>query len=291
MSGTLGELWPVRVARHHLMNFLLLTLDSCRYDVLMAAETNVIDSYSSIVCAEAPANFTFASHQAFFVGMLPNAAENIPYYNRFCKQLVGLAEVGELQVAKDSFKRVVSSWNMIQGFREQGFRTIGAGAMNWFRLESLTTGFERFRYTGTDADLQIDYLLSEIPPDRSFFGFINFGETHAPYTFKGKTSTCPVDVRARRMSWPPRERGQIGRASEAFLHQMACAEFLDRCLQRLFESLPGDTIVVLTADHGECFGEDGYWGHGVNHSKVFEVPLAIFRLDRQPLESQPSLVS
>lgn len=155
--------------------------------------------------------------------------------------------------------------------------------MNWFRQESLTAGFEHFLFTGRDADRQIDFLLSEIDPSRPFFGFINFGETHAPFVFKGKAEPCPVDVRARRMIWPPVERGPTGRTNEAFQHQVACAEFLDRRLPGLFEALPADTIVVLTADHGECFGEDGYWGHGVNHPKVFEVPLSIFRLDRQPL--------
>lgn len=273
------------------MNFLLLTYDSCRHDVLVAADTPVLDSYSPIVRAEAPANFTFASHQAFFVGLLPCAVDNVPYYNRFCKQLVGLTEVGERLVAKDSLRTIESSWNLIRGFRDQGFQTVGAGAMNWFQQESLTAGFEHFLFTGRDADRQIDYLLSEIDPDRPFFGFINFGETHAPFTFKGKTDHCPVDVRARRMTWPPVEHGPTGRACEAFQHQVACAEFLDRRLPRLFEGLPGDTVVVLTADHGECLGEDGYWGHGVNHPKVFEVPLAIFRLDRQllPLPDPPTV--
>jgi len=265
------------------VNLLLLTYDSCRYDVLLAADTPVLDSYAKIVRAEAPATFTFASHQAFFVGMLPHARENIPYYNRFCKQLIGLTEVGEGQVVKDALRRVESSWNVIQGLRDEGYQTAGAGAMNWFRQDSLTVGFEHFLFTGTDADRQIDYLLSEIDPGRPFLGFINFGETHAPYVFKGKPDPCPVDVRARRMSWPPVESGPTGRATEAFQSQVAAAEFLDRRLPRLFDALPGETVVILTADHGDCFGEDGYWGHGVNHPKVFEVPLAIFRLDRQPL--------
>jgi membrane-anchored protein YejM (alkaline phosphatase superfamily) len=197
--------------------------------------------------------------------------------------VIGLTNVGEGQVVKDALTRVDSSWNVSRGLRDEGYQTVGAGAMSWFRQESLTAGFERFLFTGTDADRQIDYLLSEIDPGRPFFGFINFGETHAPYVFKGKPDLCPVDVRARRMSWPPVEAGPTGAATAAFQHQMAAAEFLDGRLPRLFAAMPGDTFVVLTADHGDCFGEDGYWGHGVNHPKVFEVPLAIFRLDRQPL--------
>ena len=265
------------------MNFLLLTYDSCRYDVLVEANTPVLDSYSPIFRAQAPGNFTFASHQAFFVGILPNAIDNVPYYNRFRKQLIGLLGIGEQQVSKSALKKVESSWNLIQGLTDEGIQTVGTGAMNWFRQESLTAGFEKFLFTGRNADRQIDYLLAEIDVNRPFFGFINFGETHAPFHFKGKTSRCSIDVRARRMTWPPIEQGPVGRANEAFHHQVAAAGFLDQRLPKLFKSLPGTTLVVLTADHGECFGEDGYWGHGINHSKVLEVPLAIFTLNREPL--------
>jgi hypothetical protein len=265
------------------MNFLLLTYDSCRYDVLAAARTPVLDAYARIHLAQAPANFTYASHQAFFVGLLPNITQDVPYYNRFSEQLLGLQEVGEGQVTKHARHKVQSSWNLIEGLRRDGYQTVGAGAMNWFRQESLTAGFEQFRFTGRDADQQVEYLRAKIDPSRPFFGFINFGETHAPYVFKGCEGRCPDDVRARRMTWPPMEQGPTGRATAAFRFQMAAAEFLDARLPGLFDGLPGETIVVLTADHGDCFGEDGYWGHGVNHPKVLEVPLAIFRLDRKAL--------
>ena len=169
------------------------------------------------------------------------------------------------------------------GLRSEGYHVVGAGAMNWFRQESLTWGFEDFLFTGTDADAQIDFLLERLDRSRRFFGFINFGETHAPFDYAGKPAPCPVDVRARIMTWPPVEQGPVGRDNEAYLHQMEAAEFLDRRLPRLFSALPGDTIVILCADHGECFGEDGYWGHGVNHPRVLEVPLAFFRLDGEPI--------
>jgi hypothetical protein len=267
-----------------MINFLLLTYDSCRYDVLVTASTPVLDSYSVIHRAEAPAHFTFASHQAFFVGFLPNTTEYIPYYNRFRKQLLGLREVGEAQVSKTALKTLESKWNIVEALKSEGYQTVGTGAMNWFRQESLTAGFEKFLFTATDADRQISFLLEKIDIKSPFFGFINFGETHAPYTYRGKTEPCKDDVRARRMRWPPIEQGPVGTETDAFKCQVAAAEFLDYCLPQLFNAMPGNTIVVLTSDHGDCFGEDGYWGHAVNHPKVFEVPLAIFRLDRRLLD-------
>lgn len=268
-------------------HILLLTYDSCRYDVLEAAATPVLDAYGEIRAAQAPATFTYASHLAFFVGILPNCRDDLAYYNRFRKQLLGLVEVGETNVAKSSLLKVRSDRHVVAGLAELGYQTVGAGAMNWFRQELLTDGFQHFRFTGTDADAQIDFVTGHLDPDRPFFAFVNFGETHFPFSFAGKRGRCPVDVRARRMTWPPiQEPGPVGRDNPAFAHQVEAAEFLDSRLPRLFAGLPGSTIVVLTSDHGECFGEDGYWGHGVSHPMVWEVPLAIFRLDGAPLDAR-----
>jgi arylsulfatase A-like enzyme len=44
-------------------------------------------------------------------------------------------------------------------------------------------------------------------------------------------------------------------------------------LERLFDTVPAGTWIVVTADHGELFGEGGFFGHGpIMHEKVFEVP-------------------
>lgn len=267
----------------HRTNFLLLTYDSCRFDVLVEARTPVLDSYSEIFSAQTPANYTYAAHLSFFAGILPNVSDDIRYYNRFTKQLLALVEVGETNVTKDALIRLESAWNLPMAFMNCGYQTIGAGAMNWFRQNGLIQGFDRFRFTGTDADAQIDYLLDNLDPRRPLFGFINFGETHAPFSFAGKRGACPVDVRARVMEWPPVEVGPVGRNNEAYEHQMLAAEFLDSRLPRLFSGIPDNTVVILCADHGECFGEDGYWGHGVNHPLVMEVPMSIFRLDGRPI--------
>ncbi len=50
-------------------------------------------------------------------------------------------------------------------------------------------------------------------------------------------------------------------------------EYLDGVFERLLERLPDDTRLIVTSDHGELFGEDGYFGHGpIAHEKVLEVP-------------------
>jgi membrane-anchored protein YejM (alkaline phosphatase superfamily) len=265
------------------VNFMLITLDSCRYDTYCDAKTPVLAAFGPWLLAQSPATYTYAAHQSFFVGVLPNVSEPVPYYNRFTRQLIGLLEVGETPVKKSTYFTVASDRDAVDGFRRIGFQTIGTGAMNWFRQASLTASFERFKML-TDAESQIDYYLRELDPDSPFFGFINFGETHDPYDFRGKTEPCPVRVQARRMSWPPVESGPVGRDHDAYWHQVQAIEFLDGQLARLFESLPQNTIVVVCGDHGECLGEDGYWGHGIGHPKVFEVPLGIFRLDGQPIE-------
>ena len=55
--------------------------------------------------------------------------------------------------------------------------------------------------------------------------------------------------------------------------QVAALEYLDGVFASLLERLPPDTWLIVTSDHGELFGEDGYFGHGpIAHEKVLEVP-------------------
>ncbi|HET6865010.1 MAG TPA: sulfatase-like hydrolase/transferase [Solirubrobacteraceae bacterium] len=266
-------------------SFLLLTLDSCRYDVMCDARTPVLDRYvGEFLPAQTPANFTYAAHHAFFAGILPHVPEPRAYYNRFVRQLFALTKAGEgHRVTDRALKAVHSGSNLVSGLRDSGYQTVGAGAMNWFQQDALTRWFEKFTFTDTNADAQIDFLLEELDVSSPFFGFINFGETHDPFYYKGKETQIPFPVQARLMEWPPREEGKIGRNSEPYWHQVEALEFLDGRLGRLFEAIPDETIVIVCGDHGEAFGEDGYWGHAVNHPKVHEVPLAIVRLDGAPL--------
>jgi arylsulfatase A-like enzyme len=55
--------------------------------------------------------------------------------------------------------------------------------------------------------------------------------------------------------------------------QVASIRYVDAIIPRLFAKLPPDTYLTITADHGDCFGEDGFVGHGeVWNKMVLEVP-------------------
>ena len=67
----------------------------------------------------------------------------------------------------------------------------------------------------------------------------------------------------------------LNRARLKQLHQrqIRVLEWVDRALEALFDSVPPNTYITITSDHGELFGEGDYFGHGpINHEKVLEVP-------------------
>ena len=54
--------------------------------------------------------------------------------------------------------------------------------------------------------------------------------------------------------------------------QVKNVEYLDGLFEKLYQKVPPNTHIIVTADHGELFGEEGFFGHGpILHDKVFEV--------------------
>ena len=38
-------------------------------------------------------------------------------------------------------------------------------------------------------------------------------------------------------------------------------------MEELFDLVPENTYITITADHGELFGEEGFFGHGPIHAR------------------------
>ena len=67
-------------------------------------------------------------------------------------------------------------------------------------------------------------------------------------------------------------------SKEDMKHMIACQKnmlrIVDKSIGNIMERVPEGTRVIITSDHGEFFGENHLFGHGVGfHEKVFEVPM------------------
>ena len=119
--------------------------------------------------------------------------------------------------------------------------------------------------------------LRQRRPDRPFFAFLNYFDAHEPYVpppgFEGR-----FGIRPR----PPRDYeflfGYMAMDSSSPMNrdiQLArdcyddCIAFLDEQLGRLLDELGGqglldNTVVIITSDHGEAFGDHGHFGHALS---------------------------
>lgn len=131
-----------------------------------------------------------------------------------------------------------------------------------------------------------------------FFGFVNLVDAHAPWRFDrallDDVGVTPEDI-APDSRWEyaaahseaqwPYAAGEIefDDTDRRILREMYRAHVhrVDRLVARLLDGLEeagvaNETLLVVTADHGECIARDGVLGHSVSvDEEVAHVPLAI----------------
>jgi len=149
-------------------SFLFITLDSCRYDTFEKANIPNMKKIGPLHKAMAPSNFTFGSHSSMFVGFTPGIADINksflnPKYGKIFK-LVGAGYPG-----KGTEFLTLHGENIIQGFNNLGYDTIGTGAVGWFDPNTktgkvLSKDFKHFFYPGNTYSIakQIDWINSKI---------------------------------------------------------------------------------------------------------------------------------
>ena len=264
-------------------SFLFITLDSCRFDTFAAAEAENLKGLGPLHRAMAPGYFTYASHAAMFVGFTPGiAGAEDPYINpKYCK-VFKMDGGGSAGMAKPFVK--LRGRNIVEGFNRLGHLTIGTGSVAWFNPDTATgrtlvADFQRYFYAGNTYSLptQLAWIDEQLrdAAGQPVFLFINVGETHVPYYFDG--ADWPVD------DSPCVPFGTANDVEECRRRQRACLEFVDRQLADLLRRFERANTFVC-ADHGDAWGEDGLWEHGIHHPIVLEVPL-LFRLNCAPVST------
>jgi len=245
-------------------NQIFLTMDSLRWDVFDSIPNLIMKRYQ-YSRAYTHGTYTLPAHTAFFTGKLPCTYKGIfDTCARSARTISGKPQWRLMNPESDGPAIVkVNGVDIIDGFNKLGYKTIGTGAVNWFNKNKpahipAIDSFTNYQWFGqyTQAVKQIDFVLKEIKSsNQPYFAFINFGETHHSYKIN------PAD--------PPTAYGNFERCFKA---QRRCLVFLDNMIAHLLDEV-SNVDIIICSDHGDCFGENGLWGHSFFHEKIIEVPI------------------
>jgi len=234
---------------------VILTLDSLRFDTTQLANTPnfkyLLETYASApnwIQTYAHGTYTLPAHISMFLaGKFPQNLLAAPPHDR--GRLFEWATTRGIRQRKDSF---------LDAYRQHGYAIYGMGSVAWFSDQPTSKFlwpqlFDSFVYDASFAPEQVNGLENQIamllPEYTQSLLFMNIGSTHFPFnTTKQNIRECSL------------------------ADQVTALEYVDCHLWSILNRCARPTQVYITGDHGECFGEDGQWGHGFYHPCVMTVP-------------------
>ncbi len=273
-------------------------MDSCRFDTFERARKPQVQRFQSINGGAAAierrwsyASFTGPSHFTFLMGMLPHGSPPGIFASEVYKK--EFAQWSDrLGVPDMDFSRFLPHLSLPKVLNELGYRTVGRVSLPVLNESTmLSAHFHDYRLMDDHNDFAGMIREMTFPAGKPMFYFFNLGETHYPYMLKdenlprisgvhgvfrdlGKTKpaadatagTSPA-IEPAPSFFDPQIMGRLHQ------QQVNCVEYVDDLFGQLVSKCPEGTHIILTADHGELFGEENYFGHGpIMHPKVFEVP-------------------
>ena len=264
-------------------NLVIVILDSVRYDSWVDADPVALRQLGPVERRWSYATWTAPSHYNLLMGLLPHTSPTEVYASEYYKQDF-LKYSERLGIEGIEFKRLLPSIFLPTFLKQQlGYRTHARVSMPVLNEATvINRDFDSYKLMPTHNDMAAMVDEMHFEEGEPAFWMLNVGETHYPYALPEEDPS----------QWPRisgvhgvfKHLGEEGAqdATEFFDHgklvelrgrQVNAVSYLDGVFARLFDRLPSNTWVIVTADHGELFGEARYFGHGpIMHEKVFEVP-------------------
>jgi len=263
-------------------NYLLIVFDSCRYDTFLAARPRHMKKLGRVERRWSYASWTAPSHYNLLMGLMPHLSPKRVYASEYYKTdfLKFNQRLGSSGI---EFKSLVPGLYLPPFLQQLGYRTharVSLPVLNPHTI--LNCGFDTYKLMPQHNDFSA--ILGEVkfPGDRPSFYLLNVGETHYPYALAGeppdlwpKLSGVHGVFKHLDSKTPAAKTRQFrpAKLEELRQRQIAAVRFLDGAMEQLFDTVPANTYITITSDHGELFGEEGYFGHGpIQHPKVLEVP-------------------
>jgi len=273
-------------------NVILIVLDTLRADHLStygyAVKTSPnLDEFSSTSTRYtkmySSASWTLPAHASMFTGLYP-------YEHGARTFKVETKEKDNAHALLDKFI------TLAEVFQELGYNTAAIGANEIYVFNpkyNLQQGFRTFKFVGpsvTDVNREVMPWIRQNKKN-PFFLFVNYMDTHRPYNISPRPGLLsrPVfpdpgatldmlctKVMGEAATPPPKELVQkvIDQYDTAIANLDEGLGFLFSELRSL--SLFENTLIIITSDHGEYFGEHQLVAHSKDiYQEVLFVPLIV----------------
>ncbi len=265
-------------------NLVVVVLDSLRYDSWVEAAPASLAALGPVERRWSYASWTAPSHYNLLMGLLPHTSPQAVYASEYYKEDF-LRYSERLGVEGIEFRKMLPALYIPTYLRNTlGYRTEAMVSMPVLNPHTcVNRDFDSYELMPAHNDMAAMLPKLSFSDERPSFYLLNVGETHYPYALPDEDpSEWPrisgVHGVFKRLDDAPgggdaREFFDTSKMRELQDRQIRAVSYLDGLFARLFDSLPSNTWVIVTSDHGELFGEERYFGHGpVMHEKVFEVP-------------------
>jgi hypothetical protein len=262
---------------------VIVILDSLRYDAWTAARPSTLAHLGKVERRRSYASWTAPSHYNLLMGLLPHSSPPRVYASEYYKRDF-LRYSERLGVEGIEFKRLLPSIFLPTYLRNVlGYRTHAMVSMPVLnRHTPINRDFDSYELMPKHNDMAAMLPQMSFEEGRPSFFLLNVGETHYPYALPDEDPSLWPRLSGVHGVFKHLDDEQ-GSDEPAFFNDAALAQlrerqieslrYIDGVIDRLFNLVPSNTWIIVTSDHGELFGEDGYFGHGpIAHEKVLEVP-------------------
>ena len=268
-------------------NYLLIVFDSCRYDSFLAARPKTLRKLGRIEKRWSYASWTAPSHYNLLTGLMPHTSPRNVFASEYYKR--DFLKWNERLGSDDlEFRSFVPRLYLPALLQRLGYRTNALVSLPVLNPATvLNSGFDQYRLMEKHNDMRAMLNQMRFSNEQPSFYLLNVGETHYPYALPNEPQAEWPRVSGVHGVFKHLDDHVVGgklrrnkakmfdakKLDELRLRQIAAVKYLDTVMEELFDTIPENTYITVTSDHGELFGEDGYFGHGpILHEKVLEVP-------------------
>jgi hypothetical protein len=274
--------------RRKLNNYIVVIFDSCRFDSWVAAKTSTMEKLGTVQRRWSYASWTAPSHYNLLTGLLPHTSPENVYASEYYKQ--DFYKYSErLGLEGTSFKDLIPHLYFPVYLKEKlGYRTHARVSLPVLNAKTtINRGFDTYTLMEKHNDMAAMLPTLRFSDDVPSYYLMNIGETHYPYALPSEPQNEWPRISGVHGVFKHLDENVVGgkvqvddekffdeeKMEQLRQRQIDAVSYLDGVVEKLFDLVPKDTYITITADHGELFGEGGFFGHGpINHDKVFEVP-------------------